>query len=30
MLKAFDGHSFKPHGIIIAFPIELGGKAISI
>jgi hypothetical protein len=30
MLKAFDGHIFKPHGIIVAFPIELGGKTISI
>jgi hypothetical protein len=30
MLKAFDGHTFKPHGIIATFPIMLGGKTISI
>jgi hypothetical protein len=30
MLKAFDGHILKPHGIIISFPIELGGNTISV
>ena len=30
LLKAFDGHTFKPHGIIPAFPIELGGKTVSV
>lgn len=26
VLKAFDGHLFTPHGILDAFPVELGGK----
>jgi hypothetical protein len=30
MLKAFDGHMFKPHGIITTFPIELGGKIVFV
>jgi hypothetical protein len=30
MLKAFDGHMFWPHGILTTFPIELGGKTISV
>lgn len=30
ILKVFDGHSFWPHGIIAALPIELGGKTISM
>ena len=30
MLKAFDGHVFNPHGILTAFPIEIGGKSVSI
>ena len=30
VLKAFDGHTFKPHGIITALPIELGGKTVSV
>jgi hypothetical protein len=30
MLKDFDGHMFKPHGIITTFPIELGGKTVSV
>ena len=30
ILKAFDGHLFTPHGIIAAFPIELGGKTITV
>ncbi len=30
VLTAFDGHSHKPHGIIPAFPICVGGKVINI
>ena len=30
ILKAFDGHLFTPHGILVAFPIELGGKTVTI
>jgi hypothetical protein len=30
LLKAFNGHMFQPHGIIIALPIELGGKTIYV
>ena len=30
VLKAFDGHLFTPHGILAAFPIELGGKTITV
>ena len=30
VLKAFDGHLFTPHGILIAFPIELGGKNVTV
>jgi hypothetical protein len=30
MLKAFDGHMFRPHDILIVMPIELGGKTITI
>lgn len=30
VLEAFDGHVFKPHGILTAFPIEIGGKNVSI
>jgi hypothetical protein len=30
MLKAFDGHVFKPHGIVLSFPITLGGKTVTI
>ena len=26
MLKAFDGHVFKPHGIVPTFPVTLGAK----
>ena len=29
VLKAFDGHLFTPHVILVAFPIELGGKTIT-
>ncbi len=30
MLKAFNAHTFKPHGIILVFPIELSGKTMEI
>ena len=30
ILKAFDGHSFLPHGLITDFPIELGGKIVQV
>ena len=30
ILKAFDGHSFSPNGLITAFPIELGGKIVQV
>ena len=30
MLKAFDEHFFKPHGIVPAFPITLGGKTVTV
>jgi hypothetical protein len=30
LLKSFNGNMFYPHGIIIALPVELGGKTISI
>ena len=30
VLEAFDGHLFTPHGILAAFPIELGGKTIRV
>ena len=30
VLKAFDGHLFTPHGILITFPIELGGKIVTV
>lgn len=30
MLKAFVDHTFKPHGIIVVFLVELGGKTVSI
>ena len=29
-LKAFDGHGFKMYGILNSFPMELGGKTMSI
>ena len=29
-LKAFDCHGFKPYGILNSFPMELGGKTMSI
>jgi hypothetical protein len=30
MLTAFDSHSFRPHGIIPAFPVQLGGKMVEV
>jgi hypothetical protein len=30
ILKAFDGHVFKPHGILTSLPVDIGGKTISI
>ena len=30
MLKYFNGHYFRPHGIIPSFLVELRGKTISI
>ena len=30
VLKAFDGHVFSPHGILTTFPIELGGKTVTV
>ena len=30
MLKSFDGHVFKPHGIVPSFPVTLGGKIVNV
>ena len=30
LLMKFDGHSHRPHGIILAFPICVGGKVVNI
>jgi hypothetical protein len=30
MLTAFDGHSFRPHGILPAFPVQLGGNMVEV
>ena len=30
MLKAFDGHVFKSHGIVSVFPVMLGGKTVTV
>jgi hypothetical protein len=30
MLKSFDGHVFKPHGIVPAFPVMHGGKTVTV
>jgi hypothetical protein len=30
LFKSFDGHMFHPNGILIALPIELGGKTIFV
>ena len=28
--KSFYGHSFPSHGLIMAYPIELGGKIVQV
>jgi len=30
LLTTFDGRSFRPHGITHSFPVQLGGKTVSI
>ena len=30
LLTAFDGHSYSPHGIIVAFTIYVEGKVVNI
>jgi hypothetical protein len=30
MLNSFDGHSFRPHGILPAFLVQLGGKTVEV
>ena len=30
MLTAFDGRSFRPHGIIPSLEVQLGGKTVAI
>ena len=30
LLTTFDGRSFRPHGILLAFEIKLAGKAVSV
>ena len=30
MLKSFDGHVFKPHGIVPSFPVTLGDKTVNV
>jgi hypothetical protein len=30
MLTAFEGHSFHPHSILPAFPVQLGGKVVEV
>jgi hypothetical protein len=30
LLTAFDDHSFRPHGIIPSFPMQLGGKTVCV
>jgi hypothetical protein len=30
LLTAFDDHSFRPHGIVPSFPVQLGGKTVCI
>ena len=30
MLKAFDGHVFKPHGIVPTFHVMLEGKTMNV
>jgi hypothetical protein len=30
LLTTFDSHSFRPHGIIPSFPVQLGGKTMCV
>ena len=30
MLKAFDGHVFKSHGIVPMFPVMIGSKTVTV
>jgi hypothetical protein len=30
LLTAFDGHSFRAHGIVPSFPVQLGGKTVCV
>jgi hypothetical protein len=30
LLTAFDGRSFRPHGIVPSFPVQLGGKTVCV
>ena len=30
MLNVFNGHVFKPHGIVLVFPVTLGGNIINV
>ena len=30
LLTTFDGHSFRPHGIIPSFHVQLGGKTMYV
>jgi hypothetical protein len=30
MLTSFDDHSFHPHGILPAFPVQIGGKMVEV
>jgi hypothetical protein len=30
MLTSFDGHSFRPHGILPTFLVQLGGKTVEV
>jgi hypothetical protein len=30
LLTTFDGRSFRPHGIIPSFPVQLGGKTVCV
>jgi hypothetical protein len=30
LLTSFDGHSFRPNGIIPSFPMQLGGKTMCV
>jgi len=30
LLTTFNGRSFRPHGIIPSFPVQLGGKTVCI